>query len=137
MRPRAQVAEPALRWLQALGRGQQRPQPLITSVSVVPASEQDGPQAKALIDAQARERRPERILGDSAYGSGPVRAELEGREVAVLAPVPEPPAKGDRLAKREFSIDLYAGIVTCPAGQVAQISSEPSGQRRASFAKAA
>ena len=66
-----------------------------------------------------------------------MRAELGERAVEVLAPVPEPPAKGDRLTKRELSIDLEAGSVTCPAGRVAEIRTEPSGQRRASFPKAA
>ena len=113
------------------------PEPLITAVAVAPASEQDGPQAKALIESQPKERRPERILGDTAYGTGPVRAELAEREVEVLAPVPEVPAKGDRLPKRDFSIDLEAGTVTCPAGASAPIRTEPSGARRASFAKAA
>src|SRR4051794_36492908 len=66
-------------------------QPLICAVWVAPASEQDGPQAKELIDTQPEPRRPERILGDTAYGTGPVRAELAEREVDVLAPVPEAP----------------------------------------------
>jgi Transposase DDE domain/Transposase domain (DUF772) len=109
--------------------------PLITALDVAPASEQDGPQAKRLIDAQPDERRPQRLLGDTAYGSGPVRAELAEREVDVLAPVPEAPDKPGRLAKREFEIDLDAATVTCPAGQVAPIRTEPSGQRRASFSK--
>jgi transposase len=109
--------------------------PLITAVSVAPASEQDGPQAKELVDTQATERRPKRILGDTAYGTGPVRQELEERSVEVLAPVPEAPADGDRLLKREFHVDLDQGTVTCPAGQVAPIRTEPSGQRRASFSK--
>ena len=107
--------------------------PLITAVEVAPASEQDGPQAKHLIDAQPQQRRPARVLGDTAYGTGPVRAELAEREVDVLAPVPEAPAKEGRLAKRDFHIDLDAGTVTCPAGQVAPIRTEPSGRRRASF----
>lgn len=111
-------------------------EPLITAVAVAPASEQDGPQAKDLIDIQPDALKPQRILGDTAYGTGPVRADLEERSVAVLAPVPEAPAKGDRLPKREFRIDLEQGTVTCPAGQVAQIRTEPSGRRRASFAKA-
>jgi transposase len=111
------------------------PEPLITAVEVAPANEQDGPQAAALIDAQREERRPERLLGDTAYGIGPVRAELAEREVEVLAPVPEAPARGDKLRKRDFEIDLAAGIVTCPQGQVATIRSEPSGRRRASFSK--
>ena len=109
--------------------------PLITAVQVAPASEQDGPQAKHLIDAQPQQRRPDRVLGDTAYGTGPVRAELAEREVAVLAPVFETPATEGRLAKRDFHIDLDAGTVTCPAGEVASIRTEPSGQRRVGFAK--
>jgi len=110
--------------------------PLITAVDVAPASEQDGPQAKHLIDVQPAERRPERLLGDTAYGTGPVRAELADRHVDVLAPVPDAPGKPGRLAKRDFTVDLAAGTVTCPAGQSAPIRTEPSGQRRAAFAKA-
>jgi transposase len=109
--------------------------PLITAVDVTPASEQDGPQAKHLIDAQPAGRRPDRLLGDTAYGTGPVRAELAAREVDVLAPVPAGHAKQGRLNKRDFAIDLAAGTVTCPAGQIAAIRTEPSGQRRATFAK--
>jgi Transposase DDE domain/Transposase domain (DUF772) len=107
--------------------------PLITAVEVAPASEQDGPQAKCLIDAQPDARRPQRLLGDTAYGTGPVRAELADRGVDVLAPVPEAPGKPGRLAKRDFRIDLAAGTVTCPAGQIAVIRTEPSGKRRATF----
>jgi transposase len=112
-------------------------EPLITAVDVAPASEQDGPQAKGLIDAQTAGRRPQRLLGDTAYGTGPVRAELAAREVDVLAPVPDGPVKDGRLAKRDFRIDPAAGVVTCPAGQSARIRTEPSGRRRATFAKAA
>ena len=110
--------------------------PLITAVDVAPASEQDGPQAKHLIDAQPAGRRPGRLLGDTAYGTGPVRAELAERDVDVLAPLVEGSVKPGRLCKRDFHIDLQAGTVTCPAGHTAAIRTEPSGQRRASFAKA-
>jgi hypothetical protein len=109
--------------------------PLITAVEVAPASEQDGPQAKHLVDPQPAGRRPQRLLGDTAYGTGPVRAELAERNVDVLAPVPEAPGKPGRLANRDFHIDLQAGTVTCPAGQAAPIRTEPAGQRRATFAK--
>lgn len=112
------------------------PEPLITAVQVAPASEQDGPQAKHLIDAQPAERRPKRVLGDTAYGTGPVRAELAERNVEVLAPLPPGTVKPGRLAKRDFEIDLAAGTVTCPAGETAPIRTEPSGSRRARFAKA-
>ena len=63
-------------------------EPLITAVEVAPAGEQDGPQAKHLIDPQPAERRPRRVLGDTAYGRA-MRAELADRGVEVLAPVPE------------------------------------------------
>jgi hypothetical protein len=109
--------------------------PLITAIDVAPACEQDGPQAKALIDTQPDGRRPDRLLGDTAYGTGPVRAELADRQVDVLAPVPEAPGKPGRLIKRDFDIDLVAGTVRCPAGQTAPIRTEPSGARRASFSK--
>jgi transposase len=112
-------------------------EPLITAVEIAPASEQDGPQAKHLIDAQPSARRPERVLGDTAYGIGPIRAELADRDVEVLAPLPPGMVKPGRLGKRDFRIDIEAGTVTCPAGETAVIRTEPKGARRASFAKAA
>lgn len=107
--------------------------PLITAVHVAPACEQDGPQAKHLIDGQPADRRPERVLGDTAYGTGPVRAELAERDVDVLAPVPEAPVPDGRLGKRDFEIDLAAGTIRCPAGHTAKIRTEPSGQRAVIF----
>lgn len=111
-------------------------EPLITAVEVAPASEQDGRQAKHLVDVQPEQRRPKRVLGDTAYGSGPVRAELADRDVEVLAPVPVARVAQGRLGKRDFVIDTDAGEVTCPAGQVAPIGTAPSGERRAIFARA-
>lgn len=110
-------------------------EPLITAIAVAPASEQDGPQTAPLIDGLPEQRRPRRVLGDTAYGTGPVRAQLAERDIDVLAPVPPGAAMQGRLAKRDFHIDLDAGTVTCPAGQLAQIRTEPSGQRRAHFSK--
>jgi transposase len=111
-------------------------EPLITAVAVAPASAQDGPQAKHLIDAQPPERRPPRVLGDTAYGIGPVRAELADRGVEVLAPLAPGMVKPGRFGKRDFQIDLDSGTVTCPVGETAAIRTEPKGARRARFAKA-
>jgi hypothetical protein len=72
-------------------------------------------------------------LGDTAYGNGPVRADLAAAGVEVLAPVPEAPVPDGRLGKRDFRIDLAAGTVTCPAGHVATIGTAPAGERRALF----
>lgn len=108
--------------------------PLITSISVAPAAEQDGPQAAGLIDAQPAERRPKRILGDTAYGNGKVRAELAEREIEVLAPVPSAVPIEGRFARDDFEVDLGAEAVSCPAGKVAPLSPpDRKGQRTAHF----
>jgi DDE family transposase len=62
-------------------------EPLIAAVDVAPACEEDGPRAKHLLDTQPLARRPLRVLGDTAYGTGPVRAELAERGIDVLAPL--------------------------------------------------
>ena len=112
-----------------------RAAPLLTAIEVSPGCDYDGKHAPALVDQQTAQLRPRRLLGDTAYGDSETREQLEQREVEVLAPVPEPPPPAGRLGKRDFTIDLTAGTVTCPAGQVARISERPqrSGLRIAQF----
>jgi len=110
--------------------------PLIVAVHVAPGGESDGPQAKHLIDQQPPERRPDRILGDTAYGNGVVRAELAERDVEVLAPVPEGAVTEDRVGKRDFTIDPDGGTVTCPAGNTAMITTSKKGVRTARISRA-
>jgi transposase len=109
--------------------------PLLTAIEVSPGCEHDGKLASGLIDQQPAGVRPRRLLGDSAYGNSETREQLEARAVEVLAPVPEAPPPAGRFGKRDFTIDLAAGTVTCPAGQVARISEQPqrSGMRIAQF----
>jgi hypothetical protein len=109
------------------------PEPLITAVHIAPGGQNDGPQAKHLIDAQATERRPGRVLGDTAYGNGPAREELAKRNVEVLAPVPEGKVVEDRFGKHDFAIDLEHGTVSCPARHTVQIGVSTKGFRQASF----
>jgi transposase len=109
-------------------------QPLLTAIEVSPGCDYDGQLASALIDQQPEQLRPKRLLGDSAYGDSETREQLEQRRVEVLAPVPEPSPPAGRLGKRDFWIDLDAGTVTCPAGQVARIGPpQRSGKRAAVF----
>jgi hypothetical protein len=95
---------------------------LITAVHVAPAGESDGPRAKHLIDGQPPDRRPGQILGDGAYGNGPVRAELTERGVEVLAQVPDGKVQDGVLGKQDFMIDMSTGIVTCPGGHTVQVT---------------
>jgi Transposase DDE domain len=96
-------------------------EPLITAVEVGDASAHDGAHAKELIDQQPEQSRPERILGDCAYGDQQTREEMEQRGVGVLARVPEGEVREERIGKREFQIDLDAGTVTCPGGHTVAI----------------
>ena len=95
--------------------------PLITSIALSPGNEHDGQHAATLIDAQPAERRPARVIGDTAYGNIEAREQLEQRKVAVLAPVHSSSAKDGAIAKDEFQIDLEADTVTCPQGKTAPI----------------
>jgi len=114
-------------------------QPLLTALSVTPGSDHDSQQAAPLVDQQPEERRPKRVLGDTAYGGGPVREELAEREVEVLAPVhATSPRDGKRIPKGEFEIDLEAGTVTCPQGEETRMQRpDPKGERLARFSRKA
>ncbi len=59
------------------------------------------------------------VYGDSAYGAGEVLATLENVNAEIMCKVQPPVAPGGRFAKDAFAIDLQAGTVTCPAGQIA------------------
>ena len=96
-----------------------RAEPLITAVDVAPAQRagRAAGQAPRSTPSPRRAAR-ERVLGDTAYGNGPVRAELAERDVEVLAPGAGGQDQAEAgFAKRDFQIDLDAGTVTCPAGQ--------------------
>jgi transposase len=110
-------------------------QPLITAVDVGDASAHDGAHAKELIDQQPDQSRPERILGDSAYGDQQTREDMQQRGVGVLAHVPEGEQREERVGKREFHIDLGAGTVTCPQGHAVAIPQQArrGGERVVNF----
>jgi Transposase DDE domain/Transposase domain (DUF772) len=57
------------------------------------------------------------LVGDMAYSEGDIRAGAEARGVALVAKVP-PATNGGRYPKTDFYVDLDAGEVTCPAGEV-------------------
>ncbi len=105
--------------------------PILTAISLSPANEHDGQHAGALVDQQPEQRRPRRVLGDTAYGNVEAREQLERRQVAVLAPVHSTSPKHATIPKEEFRIDLDQDTVTCPQGKTRPIY-KPRQNRRSS-----
>ena len=72
-------------------------------------------------DPAAVDRERLAVYGDGAYGAGSVLATLEDADAEIMCKVQPPVAPGGRFAKDAFAIDLQAGTVTCPAGQIAML----------------
>ncbi len=63
------------------------------------------------------------VYGDSAYGSGQARADYrDGGHDTVIRPGPAKPAVPGGFTIDDFAVDEEQGTVTCPAGQVRQMS---------------
>ena len=96
---------------------------IITGCDLTPANAGDGPVGVALLAGEPSDLE---VLGDSAYGSGPVRAELAAAaHTAVIKPWPllrNPRLGDDQFHRDDFTVDHQAGTVTCPQGQTVPIS---------------
>jgi len=95
--------------------------PILTAISLSAGNEHDGHQAAALVDQQPEQRRPRRVIGDTAYGNVEAREQLEQRSISVLAPVHSSSPRDGTIAKEEFAIDLASDTVTCPRDKTARI----------------
>jgi IS5 family transposase len=88
---------------------------IITGVDLTPANTGDGPVGVQLLDDEDPGLE---VLGDSAYGSGPVRADLAARgHTAVIKPWPtarNPLLDDDQFHRDDFRIDYQTRTVTCP-----------------------
>jgi IS5 family transposase len=88
---------------------------IITAVELTPANTGDGPAGVALLDGEDPGLE---VLGDSAYGSGAVRADLAARgHTAVIKPWPtarNPHLDDDQFHRDDFGVDYTARTVTCP-----------------------
>ncbi len=73
------------------------------------------------------------VIGDTHYGSGEKRRDMAEAGVELTAPAHPSPALKGYFSKDEFSIDLDAGTVTCPAGQTATIPMTKTRHRQACF----
>ena len=87
---------------------------LVTDCDLGSGIVSDASAAPGLIDDDPE---AETILGDSAYGSGELRAHLEDEgKQAVIDPPPLPTAIPGGFSIDDFDIDTEGRTVTCPAG---------------------
>jgi IS5 family transposase len=95
---------------------------IITGCDLTPANTGDGPVGVGLL---VDEEPGLEVLGDSAYGSGPVRADLQAaNHTAVIKPLPLHRNRrlgDDQFTRDDFTIDYQAGTVTCPQGHTLTI----------------
>ena len=96
---------------------------IITACELTPANAADGSTGVELL---AGEKPGLQVLGDSAYGTGPVRADLEDAEhTAVIKPWPlgrNPRLGEDQFHRDDFDINHEARTVTCPNNKTVPIS---------------
>lgn len=98
---------------------------LITAVHVTAANVHDGAAAFELMEQNERRGlEPEAYVGDMAYSVADLRERAEEHGSEMVARVPPATAPAGCFSKDEFTIDLEAGRITCPAGAVAVASTE-------------
>ena len=110
---------------------------LVTATAVTPGNAGDASVATELLaDELATTEVPTTVYGDSAYGTGPILAVLE--TAGAVSRVKVQPARGiqGHFTKEDFTIDLAARTVTCPAGQTAWLSGHHRGSLQARFRSA-
>jgi hypothetical protein len=104
---------------------------LVTATAVTPGSAGDAGSALDLLAADLAAPidpgAPLTVYGDSAYGAAPVLAALEDHGAVIRCKVPAPSGVPGHFTKDDFAIDLEAGTVTCPAGQVARFNRHGTG----------
>ena len=103
-----------------------RPSPetgLITDEELTKAAGQDNSDAAVAAADDRPGSAPAEVYGDSAYGTGDLRAALAGGgHTAVIKPGPLRPAVEGGFTIDDFTVDEAAGTVTCPAGLTRPIS---------------
>jgi len=89
---------------------------LITDEQLTRAAGPANSDAAAAAQMIAREAAPAEVCGDSAYGTGDLRAALTGAgHQLVIKPGPLKPAVVGGFTTGDFTVDENAGTVTCPA----------------------
>jgi hypothetical protein len=94
-------------------------------MTVTPGNTPDGDHlVRAIQERQALTGTvPQEMLGDTAYGGATTRAAAAEAfpDLRVESPIPPASHRAGRFAQTDFTIDLAAQTVTCPAGQTRAI----------------
>jgi len=89
----------------------------VLGIAMTDAATKDAEPTVALLEQAAKAGLlPKWAIGDRAYGTGPNLRRCAARGVAVVSKLAR--KRGPTMEKGQFTIDLQAGTVTCPAGQV-------------------
>lgn len=76
---------------------------------------------------------PVEVYGDASYGTADLVEKLEASGVEANTKVQTPSGVGGKFSQDEFRIDLDAGTVQCPAGQLVQLRLSEDGSGQAQF----
>jgi IS5 family transposase len=96
---------------------------IITGEELTKAAGEDNSDAAVAAQMIAREAEAAEVYGDSAYGTGDLRAALAGGgHTAVIKPRPLKPAVEGGFTLDDFTADEQAGLVTCPNGITRRIT---------------
>jgi IS5 family transposase len=94
---------------------------IIEDVTVTPANVHDQDALSGLLEPLADNDDKPVVFGDCAYGSGQTRQDMVDAGFELRAKVPPAVRREGRYSKDDFTIDLAAGTVCCPAGNTAAI----------------
>jgi hypothetical protein len=106
---------------------------LIDDVVVTPANTHDAEAVDDLLADHADAEDKPTVMGDSAYAGPDTMNDLEDDGFEVIAKVPPATNRDGRYTKDDFSVDIDAGTVTCPAGQTVTIRFARDHSGRADF----
>jgi hypothetical protein len=98
---------------------------LFTAVALAKAAGEDNHEAVIGLGLLAGEKPGLQVLGDSAYGTGELRAALAAPDLAhtaVIKPLPLRPAVPGGFSIDDFTVDEANGQVTCPGRHTRRIS---------------
>ena len=100
---------------------------LFTAVQLAKAAGEDNHEAVVGLDLLAGEEPGLEVLGDSAYGTGDLRAALaepDRAHTAVIKPPPLRPTVPGGFSIDDFTVDEAKGQVTCPGGHTRHITAK-------------